>query len=243
MASDTNHVEPRRVFISGANRGLGYQLAQLFIGGGDTVWGSGRPGRTDKLAALDPAGIVEMDLADEASVVAAMGELASNLDGLDLLVNCAGIDARAVGGTEDDRGPFDLDAATFTAVSVVNVTGPMVVTREALGLLRSGNDPLVLNVSSQLGSMQVAADKGRDTSYCVSKAALNMLSVKSADALRPEGIAVVMLHPGWVSTDMGGGSAPLTPLQSATAIHQTIAGLSLADSGSFIQWDGTNHPW
>lgn len=244
--------QPRRILITGANRGLGYELAKLFIANGDTVWGAARAGRSDRLAALGPTGVVEMDLADESSVSAALAEVTANLDGLDLLINCAGIDARAVGGTEDDRGPFDFDAATFTAVSVVNVTGPMLVTREALGLLRSaagsGNgrddsEPLVLNVSSQLGSMQVAADKGRDTAYCVSKAALNMLSVKSATALRPEGIGVVMLHPGWVSTDMGGSSAPLTPEESAAAIHDTIGKLTIADSGRFINWDGSDHPW
>jgi NAD(P)-dependent dehydrogenase (short-subunit alcohol dehydrogenase family) len=243
MAGNDNPAASRRIFITGANRGLGYELTRLFINRGDTVWGAGRPGRTERLRALQPAGVVEMDLVDETSVAAAVGEVGAELGALDLLINCAGIDARAVGGTEDARGPFDFDATTFTAVSVVNVTGPMVVTREALPLLRQGTDPLVLNVSSQLGSMQVGAEKGRDAAYCVSKAALNMLSVKSAAALRPEGIAVVMLHPGWVSTDMGGGSAPLTPVESATAIVETLAELSLTDSGRFINWDGTDHPW
>ncbi len=243
MASNDNRADPRRVFITGANRGLGYELAKLFIEDGDTVWGAGRPGRTEALRGLNPAGVVEMDLADEGSVTAAVGRLTAELGALDLLINCAGIDARAVGGAADSRGPFDLDAATFTAVSVVNVTGPMVLTREALGLLRSGRDPLVLNVSSQLGSMEVAASLGNDTSYCVSKAALNMLSVKSAAALKSDGIAVVMLHPGWVSTDMGGPSASLTPLESATAIHETLDGLTMADSGRFINWDGRDHPW
>ena len=119
----------------------------------------------------------------------------------------------------------------------------MVLTRELLPLLQRGTEPLVLNVSSQLGSMQVAASKGRDTVYCMSKAALNMLSVKSAAALRADGIAVVMLHPGWVQTDMGGSSAPLTIAESADSIVRTVDALTLADSGRFIQWDGSDHPW
>jgi NAD(P)-dependent dehydrogenase (short-subunit alcohol dehydrogenase family) len=77
----------------------------------------------------------------------------------------------------------------------------------------------------------------------MSKAALNMLSVKTADALRPEGIAVVMLHPGWVQTDMGGASAPLTVAESADAIVRTVDALTLADSGRFVRWDGSDHPW
>ncbi len=231
------------MFITGANRGLGYELTRRFIASGHVVWGAGRPGRTERLEGLAPAGVVAMDLADESSIVGGMARLAAGVDGLDLLVNCAGVDARAFAGVDAARGPFDLDAAAFTGVSVINATGPMVVTRQARDLLRRGRSPLVLNVSSQLGSMEVAASIGSDTAYCVSKAALNMLSVKTAQALRPEGIAVVMIHPGWVSTDMGGPSASLTPEQSAAAIHETVAGLTLADSGRFIRWDGQDHPW
>ena len=102
---------------------------------------------------------------------------------------------------------------------------------------------MVLNVSSQLGSMQVAATKGRDTSYCVSKAALNMWSVKAAVALRDDRISMVMLHPGWVATDMGGPSAQLTPTESATSIVAVVDGLTFEDSGRFINWDGSEHPW
>jgi len=184
-----------------------------------------------------------MDLADEASITTGAAVLAEQLDAVDLLVNCAGVDARAFGSADDNRGPFDFDAATFSAVINVNVTGPMVLTRALLPLLQRGTSATVVNISSQLGSLQVAATQGRDTAYCVSKAALNMLSVKSAAALRADGIAVVMLHPGWVQTDMGGSDAALTVAQSADAIVRTVADLVLADSGRFIRWDGVEHPW
>lgn len=229
----------RRIVLTGAGRGLGRALAERWVAAGDEVWGCTRTGASP--VAL--AGCVEMDLADEASIVAGAARLAEQLDGIDLLVNCAGVDARAFGGDEDHRGPFDIDAATLQSVMAVNVTGPMVLTRELLPMLRRGNSSLVLNVSSQLGSMQVAATKGRDTVYCMSKAALNMLSVKTADVLRPEGIGVVMLHPGWVQTDMGGPSAQLTIAESADAIVRTVDGLTLADTGRFIRWDGSDHPW
>ena len=112
-----------------------------------------------------------------------------------------------------------------------------------LPLLRAGRDAMVINVSSQLGSMALAQTMGADTVYNVSKAALNMLSLKTATAVRDDGIGVVMIHPGWVRTDMGGPSAALTVDESANAIVDTIESLSIEDSGRFIRWDGTDHPW
>ncbi len=231
-----------RILVTGANRGLGLELVRQWLSGGHEVWGSARTAAPADLLALQPAGAIQLDLADESSIVAGIEALRSQIDGLDLLVNCAGVDARAF-GVEDPRGPFDVDASVMNEVMRINATGPMLVTRESLPLLRSGTDPLVLNVSSQLGSMQVAATKGRDTVYCVSKAALNMWSVKAAAALEPEGIGLVMLHPGWVSTDMGGASAQLTPTESAASIVATVSSLTFEDSGRFITWDGADHPW
>ncbi|HAP76631.1 MAG TPA: SDR family oxidoreductase [Acidimicrobiaceae bacterium] len=224
--------------ITGVGRGLGRALAQRWAER-DEVWGTTRTGTTD----LPLAGCLCIDLADEGSIVAGAAALRASVPGVDLLVNCAGVDARAFGAPEDPRGPFDVPAHMWKALFDVNVVGPMVFTRELLPLLRNGSQPLVVNVSSQLGSMQVAATKGRDTSYCVSKAALNMFSVKAAAELRPAGVGVVMLHPGWVQTDMGGRSAPLTIAESADAIVATVDALTLADSGRFIRWDGTDHPW
>ena len=77
----------------------------------------------------------------------------------------------------------------------------------------------------------------------MSKAALNMLSVKSAAALHENGVGVVMLHPGWIATDMGGPSAPLGVEETSRTIAATIEALTIADSGRFVRWDGHDHPW
>ena len=237
----------RTIVITGVGRGLGAEIAERFGERGDRVWGTvraGRRGHADRMETAGMlAGVVEMDIGDEESVVAASAELRQRIDHVDVLINCAGLDARAFDVPADERGPFDVDANVFSEIMRINATGPMMVTRELLGLLGNAGAPLIVNISSQLGSMQVAATKGRDTAYCVSKAALNMWSVKAAVHLRAEGIGVVMVHPGWVQTDMGGPTAPLTPLESSTAIADTIDGLSLADSGRFLRWDGTDHPW
>lgn len=229
----------RRVFVTGVARGLGEAIALRLHARGYEVWGSTRDGLTH----LSIAGCLRLDLSDETSIVAAASSLGERCQSLDLVINCAGVDARSFGVPENERGPFDVDAQNFNAVLNVNVTGPMLVCRHFLPLLRHGTEPFLVNISSQLASMQVAARKGRDTAYCVSKAGLNMFSVKAASALRPKGIGVVMLHPGWVQTDMGGTEAPMTIDESSAAIVSTIEKLTMEDTGRFIRWDGHDHPW
>lgn len=233
----------RRILLTGANRGIALELARQLIGQGHQVWGTARQAEPEAFLALEPAGAVQLDLASEDSIVAALAAVAEQTNALDILVNCAGIDCRELGSPEAPRGIFDVPADIVNELNRINITGPLVTTREALPLLRQGTDPVVLNFSSQLGSMQVASRKGRDAPYCVSKAGLNMVTVKAAAALRDEGIAVVALHPGWVSSDMGGTHAPMTPVESATTIASTLTALTMADSGRFIRWDGSDHPW
>ena len=227
----------KRIFITGVGRGLGRELAAQLVAEGHEVWGSTRNGESD----LDLSGCVALELSDESAIVNGVGNI--GLDAIDLLINCAGIDSRATGSDPERRGPFDTDGETLAAVIAVNVTAPMVLTRELLPKLRAGTDPIVLNISSQLGSMEVGKILGVDTPYNISKAALNMLSVRTAEELRSDGIAVVMLHPGWVQTDMGGSSASLTMPESAAAIRKTVASLTMSDSGRFLTWEGNTHPW
>ncbi len=233
----------RSILVTGANRGLGLHLVRHLIANGDEVWGSAREADPQHLLALGPAGAVQIDMGDESSVVAGAAALSSQIDHLDVLINCAGVDARAFGAGADERGPFDLSIETVQQVMAVNVGGPMVLTKELRPLLLAAADAIVLNLSSQLGSMEVGARAGNDTSYCISKAAMNMLTVKTAATLRSDGVAVVAMHPGWVATDMGGERASLSPDESASAIVSTLGGLSIADTGSFLNWDGSPHAW
>jgi NAD(P)-dependent dehydrogenase (short-subunit alcohol dehydrogenase family) len=163
-------------------------------------------------------------------------------DGLDIVYNGAGIDARAAGATEANRSALELTAAQFDQVMRVNVTGPMLVVQALAEPLRRASGTVV-NVSSQIGSIEVGQRMGRDASYAASKAALNMLTVKQAQALRPDGVTVIALHPGWLRTAMGGDAADLDPADAARQIAETISGLTISDTGRFLRWDGTTHPW
>lgn len=229
----------KRVFITGVNRGLGRGLATSYLDAGHTVFGSTRSGDVD----LPIAECVRIDVRDPDSIREGVAAVAAATDALDVLINSAGINAQAAGAAETEIGPLDVDPEAFSTVFDVNVTGPMMITRASLPLLRRGTDPVVVNISSQLGSMERAKHMGKGVAYSVSKAALNMLSVVTARELQPDGVGVVMIHPGWVRTDMGGSYATLTVEESAATIMATIGSLTLADTGRFMQWDARPHPW
>ena len=163
---------------------------------------------------------------------------------VDILINNAAIDARSLGVPADDRGPFSLSAEHLVEQVRVNAAGPMVLTRALLPRLEEADGATVVNISSQQGSMWYAADHdGYDIGYSASKAALNAITVRTAALLEPSGITVVAVHPGWVRTDMGTSAAPLSGEESAAAILQTVSNLTIVDTGRFLNWDGTDHPW
>jgi NAD(P)-dependent dehydrogenase (short-subunit alcohol dehydrogenase family) len=118
----------------------------------------------------------------------------------------------------------------------------MLVAKAHLSLLREGEGPQILNISSTSGSLNEKSSGG-GYSYCSSKAALNMLSRTLAFDLKSDGIIVVALHPGWVSTDMGGSAAPMDPPESATAILDLAEDLTMRDTGGFYRRDGRRAPW
>lgn len=231
----------RNVVITGANRGLGLELARHFAKQGDRVWGTARtPADAEDLRRF-AAGVVPLDAASEASIA----YLPTTLDGVgrvDILINNAGLDARAFGVDRSEAGPLALDADAFLGQMKVNAVGPMLVTRALLPLLRSAPEPLVINLSSQLGSMEVGGKSPRDVGYNASKAALNMVTCNLAVALADQ-VTIVAVHPGWVRTDMGGPQGMLEVDESAAALGSLIEGLGPDDTGRFFRWDGQPHPW
>ena len=228
------------IVITGANRGLGLELARSFAGRGHTVIAGCRdPDSATELRAVTPA-VLAVDTGDSASIdafVAAIGDSA-----VDVLINNAGI-ARNPAASDDERDVLAQPVEHFIGQIQVNAVGPMLLVRGLLPHLRRSSNGRVVNVSSQVGSMEVAKTIGRDVGYAASKAALNMITVKLAARLSDDGIIVVALHPGYLRTAMGGPGAAMEADDAARQIADLVDSLTPEQTGQFLRWDGTIHPW
>ena len=135
----------------------------------------------------------------------------------------------------------DVNLDDYLQTLAVNTAGPMLVTQAVLPNLRQGELKQVVNITSRLGSIE--NNGGGFYGYRESKAALNMLTKTLSAELGSGGFICLAMHPGWVSTDMGGASAPLTPEESVSAMRQVIDKLTPEDNGTFRSYKGEIEPW
>ena len=217
-----------RCLVTGANRGIGLELCRRLAARKDEVIAVCRTASPD----LDALGVrVEsgVDVAEGASIDA----LAGRLEGteLDLLVNNAGILQRV----ELD----DLDVDSVRRQFEINSLGPLRVTRVLLGNLGRGSKLAI--ITSLMGSI-TDNSSGGSYGYRMSKAAVNAAGVSLAHDLRPRGIAVALLHPGMVRTDMTGHRG-ISVGESVEGLLQRIDTLDLQNSGTFWHADGRVLPW
>jgi len=221
------------VVITGANRGLGLELARQLHAAGATVIGTARkPDAADDLRELGVR-IERLDVADAESV-AAFAEALGDLK-VDILMNNAGIMLQRT-------LPIGVDLESMERVLAVNTIGPLRVSQALMPALRRGEGKMIMNMSSGLGSITNNTN-GFFADYRASKAALNMISRSQAAELEPEGFLVVSMSPGWVRTDMGGEEADLSPAESVEGILRTLAGLDVSQSGGCFNHDGSEIPW
>ena len=176
--------------ITGAGRGLGLGLAHHFAPTDRVIGTARRPDAAPDLAALAEQTLA-LDVASDDSI-AALAAGAEQIGPIDILINNAGINALAVRGQPGGaggrgRGVLDTDRADFLGQVDVNAAGPLLVTQALLPQLEAGGGALVVNISSQLGSMEVGAQMGQDLGYNASKAALNMVTVRAAAELGDRG--------------------------------------------------------
>ncbi len=232
----------RRIVVTGAGRGIGLGITKKLIEAGNQVWGTARnPEGAAELRDAGAAGVLQLDIGDDASIAAFGPALAAQTDTIDTLINNAGMTSVDLGVDRRAQGPLQTSKPVVMRQIEVNAVGPMLVTQQVRPLLANGSAPVVLNVSSQLGSMVIGAKMPFDVGYNSSKSVMNMITVMSATA-DPE-VTHVAIHPGWVQSDMGGPGAALSVNDSAAGIVSVLAGLTKADSGRFLTWQGNDHPW
>ncbi|MDR7100512.1 NAD(P)-dependent dehydrogenase (short-subunit alcohol dehydrogenase family) [Lysobacter niabensis] len=222
----------RTVLITGANRGIGLALAQQFTARGDRVIAVCRQSSPalDATAAIVEAGV---DVSDDAAVEALATRLADAR--IDTLVLNAGILGQESLGAIDAAG-FERMRRQFE----VNALGPLRVAQALRDRMAEGGKIGI--ITSRMGSV---ADNGSGGyyGYRASKAAVNAIGKSLALDLESRGIAVVLLHPGYVATDMVGGNGDVSPAQAASQLIARLDALTLADSGSFQHANGTPLPW
>jgi NAD(P)-dependent dehydrogenase (short-subunit alcohol dehydrogenase family) len=227
------------VLVTGANRGIGLALATAYAQRGDSVLACCRePTEAAELHALAKRHAVTV-LAlrvDDAESVVALARHLSNA-ALDILINNAGVAGGALAGQTAVAMNFDAWAKAFA----VNTMGPVRVMQALLAQLQRAPSPKVMSVTSQLGALSL--DLTLAYGYSATKAALNKFMRLAAIDLKPQGIAVGVIHPGWVQTDMGGPGAHITPAASAAGIVKVVDSLTLETTGRFWKWDGSLHDW
>ena len=215
-----------RVLITGAGRGLGLEFARQYAADGWDVIATVR-GASDELAALGVR-VERLDMRDFAAVEAFPERLGGAP--LDLFIANAGVSAaKRVDTTEE--------AATALEVLAVNALAPTLLARRLAPSVEAGGGRMAA-ITSRMGS--IADTSGGWLGYRGSKAALNAYWASLAHELP---FPIVLLHPGWVQTDMGGPGAPLTPAESIAGMRRVIAALTPRQTGAFLDPQGNTVPW
>ena len=221
----------KTALVTGANRGIGLELAMQLLDSGYNVHATYRSSRggLDEInnSALS---IHQMDVRSKEQI----SSVIQTIDSLDLLINNAGI----ADGHWQSISEIDMEQAL--EVLNVNAISPVLVTQLALPKL--SNQSKVVMVSSLMGSIS-DCQSGRSYAYRASKTALNMFSMAMKNELEEMGVSLLIIHPGWVETDMGGPNAPLSKVASVRGIIQRISEQNMSMSGRFVQFDGTPVEW
>jgi len=221
------------VLVTGANRGLGLEFVKQLQAQGYKVIGTAR--KPQEAAALKASGVrvEQLDVTSPSSVKA----LATSLKGvpIDILINNAGIASRA------DSSMATLDFDAMERAFQVNSLGPLRVTQALLPNLRAGEDKTIVNVTSRLGSIELST--GGLYSYRTSKTALNQINKLISLELASQGFTSIVIHPGWVKTDMGGADAPLDIPESISGMLAVIDSLTVESTGKFFDYNGDELPW
>jgi len=213
--------------VTGASRGLGREVARRLVQVGFTVVAG-----TRKPSPLEGAQVVPLDVSDEIAIRGVADAVKLRFGHLDVLVNNAGILLDEAGGI------LDLEGSLLQRTFQTNVIGPLRLSQALAPLMVRGGR--IINVSS--GGGQLSNVSGWAPGYCISKTALNAVTVHLAAELKPRGIAVNSVCPGWVRTDMGGMQAPRSLAEGAASILWLILEAAPELTGGFWR-DGQRIDW
>ena len=227
------------VLVTGANRGLGLGFVTNYLGKNVNVVSTTRDIKSSReLLALkerfpDNLEIFELDLLKESA-----GDTLANFLGerpIDILINNAGI-------ASTNQHFQAVSPKPWLEVLKVNLIAPLMVTQSIIDNVKKGVDKKIYFLSSQLGSIGDNTSGGMYI-YRSSKTGLNQVVKSLSVDLKPQGITVVSLHPGWVKTDMGGPNAPVSIDESIEGMMQVIDSTDIRDTGRFLNYDGKELPW
>ena len=234
----------RKYLVTGTDMGLGFALTEAILEQKDTVFSCLYKNATEKMLALkeqysDDLILVEgVDVGDDASVALAVKAVSEHTDKLDVIINNGAINPDNFNSKLEEIN-FDIAQAVLN----VNSLGALRISQGFLSHLRKGYLRTLVNISSEAGSItQSYRVTGYD--YCMSKAALNMASSMLQTSLKPDGIKVLAVYPGWMQTEMGGPEAILPPSEVAKKIlHLVMAFQGQFNSHIFIDNEGNKIEW
>lgn len=214
--------------ITGANRGIGFEMSRILVGRGDKVIAACRAA-SSQLLGLGLEVLENVDVSQPKSIKV----MANNLEGrsIDVLINNAGILSR--------ESLSDLDLSRIQGQFEVNTLGPLLVSQALLPNLSTGSKLII--VTSRMGSVEDNTSGGM-YGYRISKAGVNMVGKSLAEDLRDQGIAVRLLHPGMVATEMTGGNG-ITPEEAASGLLSRIDELTIKTTGEFWHANGERLLW
>ncbi|MHB1402532.1 MAG: SDR family oxidoreductase [Thiobacillus sp.] len=228
------------MLITGANRGLGLEWARQYAEAGWRVYASCRrpaeAGELNALAGRHPQlSVHRLDVTDSEQLHTLQLDLEEAR--IDVLLNNAGVYLDKFMG---DLGGIDYEV--WLRTFAVNTLGAVRVTEALAGQVAASEKKRVVAISSHMGSIAEIAAPG-NYAYRSSKAALNAAMKGLSHALAQRGIGVLLLHPGWVKTRMGGPDAPLTPAQSVHGMRALVENFRPEMNTRFFRYDGTEIPW
>lgn len=228
------------VLITGANRGIGLEFTRQYAKAGWQVFACSRHTDAEELNDIadqypGKIGLHTLDVSDHRQIERLAQQLAGTP--IDVLINNAGI---YPGGPKESFGTIDYDA--WVKAFQVNTMAPMKMTEAFIDHVAKSSQKKIVNITSKMGSIDDNTSGGYYL-YRSSKTALNMVVKSLSLDLAPRGITTIVMHPGWVQTDMGGSHAPTPPERSVAGMRNVIAGLSQKDSGKFYNFNGQEILW